>query len=228
MDQAASDVVRENEPQEQIASALSGGVIFVDSDGHIVWLDEGTRRRLNGGLKDIVLPIQKVEGAAIDCFVAAVPVTISGQPSVICVIQETTAQSLDLVSAIESVLADTSSFTRGIIDRLKGLRQVSKADGSTPSEAATQIDILTPREREVLGFICEGHSDFEMSRKLNLSENTVRNHIASLYRKIGVNRRSAAIIWARERAITSQANITSQRNSAVRQRRRPSSDSPER
>jgi hypothetical protein len=31
----------------------------------------------------------------------------------------------------------------------------------------------------------------------------VRNHVASLYRKIGVNRRSAAIIWARERAITS-------------------------
>jgi hypothetical protein len=31
----------------------------------------------------------------------------------------------------------------------------------------------------------------------------VRNHVASLYRKIGVNRRSAAIIWARERALTS-------------------------
>jgi hypothetical protein len=43
-----------------------------------------------------------------------------------------------------------------------------------------------------------------MSVLLKLSQNTVRNHIASLYRKIGVNRRSAAIIWARERAITPQ------------------------
>jgi hypothetical protein len=42
-----------------------------------------------------------------------------------------------------------------------------------------------------------------MSKMLKLSQNTVRNHVASLYRKIGVNRRSAAIIWARERAITS-------------------------
>jgi DNA-binding NarL/FixJ family response regulator len=37
-----------------------------------------------------------------------------------------------------------------------------------------------------------------MGTMLSLSQNTVRNHIASLYRKIGVNRRSAAIIWARE------------------------------
>ena len=40
-----------------------------------------------------------------------------------------------------------------------------------------------------------------MSELLRLSPNTVRNHIVSLYRKIGVNRRGAAIIWARERGI---------------------------
>jgi hypothetical protein len=33
----------------------------------------------------------------------------------------------------------------------------------------------------------------------------VRNHIASLYRKIGVNRRSGAILWVRERGITGDA-----------------------
>lgn len=222
MDQAASDVVRDNERREQIASALSGGVIFVDSDGHIVWMDEGTRRRLNGGMKDLVLPIQKADAAAIDCFVSAVPVTINDEPSVVCVIQENTAANHDLISAIESVLADTSSFARGIIDRLKGLRQVSRPEGPLVPEPSMDIGFLTQREREVLGLICEGHSDFEMSKKLKLSENTVRNHIASLYRKIGVNRRSAAIIWARERAITSQANLEPKR------RQRPSADLPER
>jgi DNA-binding CsgD family transcriptional regulator len=215
MDQAASDVVRENELQEQIASALSGGVIFVGCNGHIVWVDEGTRRRLNGGMKNIVLPIQKTDAPAIDCFVSAVPVTINGEQSTVCVIQETTAPNHDLISAIETVLADTSSFTRSIIDRLKGLRQVSKQEVATPADLSMDIDLLTQREREVLGLICEGHSDLDMSKKLGLSENTVRNHIASLYRKIGVNRRSAAIIWARERAITSQANL------GIKQRRRP-------
>jgi DNA-binding CsgD family transcriptional regulator len=40
-----------------------------------------------------------------------------------------------------------------------------------------------------------------MSESLKLSRNTIRNHLASLYRKIGVNRCAAAIIWARERGI---------------------------
>jgi DNA-binding CsgD family transcriptional regulator len=222
MDQATSDVVRENEPREQIASALSGGVIFVDSGGQIAWIDEATRRRLNGGLKDLVLPIQKSDAPAVDCFVSAVPLVLDGEQTVVCVIQESRPPDHDLVSAIESVLADTSSFTRSIIDRLRGLRQATKPEVSEPAGPSLDVDFLTQREREVLGLICEGHSDFEMSKKLNLSENTVRTHIASLYRKIGVNRRSAAIIWARERAITSQATL------GLKQRRRPSADPLER
>lgn len=207
MDQATSDVVRESEQREQIASALGAGVIFVDSDGHIAWIDEGTRRRLNGGMKDLALPIQRGDATSIDCFVSAVQVTLDGQQTVVGVIQESRAPDHDLRSVIESVLTDTSSFARSIVDRLKGLRQADKPEASEPAGPSLDLDLLTPREREVLGLICEGHSDFEMSKRLNLSENTVRNHIASLYRKIGVNRRSAAIIWARERAITSQANL---------------------
>jgi DNA-binding CsgD family transcriptional regulator len=222
MDQAASDVARESDPREQIASALGSGVIFVDSDGHIVWIDQGMRRRLNGGMEDLVLPVQKAGTSAIDCFVSAVPLKLDGKEAMVCVIQENRAPDRDLISAIESVLVDTSSFARSVMDRLKGLRQAAKPEATDPAEASLDVDLLTHREREVLGLICEGHSDLEMSKKLNLSENTVRNHIASLYRKIGVNRRSAAIIWARERAITSQANLS------LKQRTRRSADSLER
>jgi DNA-binding CsgD family transcriptional regulator len=41
-----------------------------------------------------------------------------------------------------------------------------------------------------------------MSAVLKLSPNTIRNHIASLYEKIGVRRRAAAVIWGRERGVT--------------------------
>jgi DNA-binding CsgD family transcriptional regulator len=85
-----------------------------------------------------------------------------------------------------------------IVEKFNALRQGARATAQ-PSD----LDILTSREREVLWLICEGRSDAQMSGTLHLSQNTVRNHIASLYRKIGVNRRSAAVIWARERAITS-------------------------
>jgi DNA-binding NarL/FixJ family response regulator len=133
---------------------------------------------------------------------AALDVTIHGAPAVVCVIRESTGskeQEYDPVATIEAAMADTSWFTRTIIEKFKALRHSAR-----PSACASDLDLLTDREREVLGLICEGRSDADMSRMLKLSQNTVRNHIASLYRKIGVNRRSAAIIWARERAITSQ------------------------
>ncbi|MET4175312.1 MULTISPECIES: hypothetical protein [unclassified Bradyrhizobium] len=52
MDQVVSDDARDNERREQIASALSGGVILADADGQIVWMDEKTRRRVNGELQE--------------------------------------------------------------------------------------------------------------------------------------------------------------------------------
>ena len=58
---------------------------------------------------------------------------------------------------------------------------------------------LSPREREVLALIGGGADDDAIAERLGLSRNTVRNHVARLYAKIGVNRRSAAVIWARER-----------------------------
>jgi DNA-binding CsgD family transcriptional regulator len=206
MDQVVSDAARENEQWEPITSALRTGVIVVDAAGQIVWIDDNTRRRMNGGLSKLASPFHKSEVTAIDCFLTAVPVTINGEQSAVCVIQETKESGRDLITAIESVLADTSSFTRTIIGKLRALREVAE-----PSGLSGDIDLLTVREREVLGLICKGMTDAEMSEDLELSQNTVRNHVASLYRKIGVNRRSAAIIWARERAITSEVALGNSR-----------------
>jgi DNA-binding NarL/FixJ family response regulator len=202
MDQVASDAARENKQWKPVSSALRTGVIVVDAGGEIVWIDDNTRRGMNGGLSKLALPIERTKATAIDCFLASVDVTINGEQTAVCVIQETPDSGRDLIAAIESVLADTSSFTRTIIGKLKGLRDVAE-----PSGLASDIDLLTAREREVLGLICKGMTDTEMSEELKLSQNTIRNHVASLYRKIGVNRRSAAIIWARERAISSEVSL---------------------
>ena len=200
MDQVVSDDARDNERREQIASALNGGLILVDADGQIVWMDEKTRRRVNGELQNLVLPLQKSDSTAIDCFVEVVDLTINGQSSVVCILQEAKEANRDLLAAFEAVLTDTSSFTSNVINKLRGLRQSAQR-----AVQSRDLDFLSEREREVLALICRGKSDIEMSEHLKLSENTIRNHVASLYRKIGVNRRSAAIIWARERGITADA-----------------------
>ena len=199
MDQAVQNAARENQRWEQILSAARGGIIFVDVDGHVVGLDSTAKRRLNGEAKQLELPIHKLESRAVDCFVSAETLDIKGVPTQVCVIQETELAEREAMNAVESILADTSSFARNIVDRLKILRIAPSAS------RAPELEMLTDREREILGLICQGKGDPEMSSELNLSHNTVRNHIAALYRKIGVNRRSAAILWVRERGITADS-----------------------
>jgi DNA-binding CsgD family transcriptional regulator len=52
-----------------------------------------------------------------------------------------------------------------------------------------------------------------MGSRLKLSPNTIRNHVSSLYLKIGVKRRSAAVIWGRERGITGREGLNGGRTS---------------
>jgi DNA-binding CsgD family transcriptional regulator len=198
MDQVVSDHSRLDSRLERVTSALGRGLIFVDTSGQIIWIDERTRRRVNGGLQALDLPVRRSDERAVDCFLSAAEVTIEGEKTAVCVIQEVDARpetGFDLAAALEAVMTDTSWFTRTIVEKLRQAKM--------PVRSSSGLELLSDREREVLGLICEGRSDAEMSTMLDLSHNTVRNHIASLYRKIGVNRRGAAIIWARERGITS-------------------------
>jgi DNA-binding NarL/FixJ family response regulator len=103
------------------------------------------------------------------------------------------ATELELVEAIEAVMKDTSWFSRSIMDKLARLR------APQPATDGPGLDDLTARERDVLALICRGHDDKTIARTLNVAGNTVRNHVARIYAKIGVNRRIAAVAWARAR-----------------------------
>jgi LuxR family maltose regulon positive regulatory protein len=60
------------------------------------------------------------------------------------------------------------------------------------------VDQLTPRERDVLAELALGGSYGDVARALFLSENTVKTHLASVYRKLGVDRRVDALRVARD------------------------------
>lgn len=48
---------------------------------------------------------------------------------------------------------------------------------------------LSQRERDILPWICGGKTNWEISRIVNISENTVKNHVQNLYKKLGVANR---------------------------------------
>jgi DNA-binding NarL/FixJ family response regulator len=59
-------------------------------------------------------------------------------------------------------------------------------------------EILTEREYGILKCIAEGLSNLEISEKLYVTERTVEFHISNLYRKIGVDTKVKAVLWAQE------------------------------
>lgn len=62
--------------------------------------------------------------------------------------------------------------------------------------AADCEELLTPREIEILCLIASGTHNGDIARKLFISEKTVKNHISSIFRKIGVDDRTQAALFA--------------------------------
>ena len=75
---------------------------------------------------------------------------------------------------------------------------------NSPAPITTQAnDILTTRETELLALIAQGMSNKEIAEKVFVSENTVKKHLANIYRKLDVSRRTQAVSKAREMGILS-------------------------
>ncbi len=53
---------------------------------------------------------------------------------------------------------------------------------------------LTSREQEVLTELCKGHSNQEIAATLFISESTVKSHLRSIFRKLGVRKRNEALM----------------------------------
>ena len=155
--------------------------------------------RSDGKIQNIEAHLKSSGGELLDCLLSAERVHAFGQTCVLMILQDVSDRrrnEMELFQAIEKVMGDTSWFSRSVIEKLASLRSPPRT-GSRSSE----IGDLTPREREVLSLISQGMADADIAAKLGLTRSTVRNHVATLYSKIGVHSRSSAIIWARERGI---------------------------
>jgi DNA-binding NarL/FixJ family response regulator len=69
------------------------------------------------------------------------------------------------------------------------------ADGTTPMQALTVAD-LTLRQREVLHLMAAGKSNKEIARALHLATGTIKVHVNSLFRTLGVHNRVSAVAAA--------------------------------
>ncbi|MBD3942994.1 LuxR family transcriptional regulator [Microbacterium sp. NEAU-LLC] len=94
-----------------------------------------------------------------------------------------------LLELLDEVPTGRSEFGRAIAERLR-------SQGSPRSERL--VDDLTPRELELIGYLPTRYTIADIAERCFLSTNTIKTHLAHIYRKLGVASRDAAIERATE------------------------------
>ena len=97
---------------------------------------------------------------------------------------------VDLVRAVRAAAAGETVIAPALLDRLSP---------TAPRQAAPAL--LTDRELEILRLAAEGLDTRDISRQLDISLHTVRNHLQSCIRKLGVHTRTQAVSAAIRRGI---------------------------
>jgi LuxR family transcriptional regulator, maltose regulon positive regulatory protein len=87
-----------------------------------------------------------------------------------------------------------TDFPTDYVDRLLA---AAGAPSAAPTPAATIVEPLSDREREILILLREGLPNRLLARRLFVSENTVKWHLKRIYEKLGVNSRAHAVAVAR-------------------------------
>ena len=79
------------------------------------------------------------------------------------------------------------------------LDQFKQVDSEILDVDGSLLVALSPREMEILQFIARGKSNKEIAHELGISRQTVKNHMTSILRKLAVNDRTQAAIYALRR-----------------------------
>lgn len=96
----------------------------------------------------------------------------------------------EVVRAIAAVASGEAIFGPAIAERLMGYFAAGAA-------ATGPFPELTEREREVLELVARGHANAAIAAELSLSLKTIQNHVSSVFNKLQVPDRAAAVIKAR-------------------------------
>jgi DNA-binding NarL/FixJ family response regulator len=104
----------------------------------------------------------------------------------------------DLIAAVRAVSGGGAWFDPGVAPRV--LDEYRRLVAPAAREAA-RLDSLTDREHEVLRLVARGLTNAEIADELYLAETTVKSHIGSIFSKLGVRDRSAAIVFAYDHGV---------------------------
>jgi DNA-binding NarL/FixJ family response regulator len=102
----------------------------------------------------------------------------------------------DLIAATALVWA-TIGCARATLAVADELRDTVRAS-SPRRRSAALAPALSSRQREILTLVASGGTNSEIGRRLDVSPHTVKDHVSSLYRKLGARNRAEAVRLAQD------------------------------
>ncbi len=108
---------------------------------------------------------------------------------------------IDLIEAVRKVSNGEYLIQDDVLSKpqlasrvLKSFRELTVEEEE--GEAKDLYSPLSTREVEILDYIARGNSNKEIAKSLKISDQTVKNHITSILKKLSVNDRTAAVVHA--------------------------------
>ena len=111
----------------------------------------------------------------------------------------------ELIHTIRRVARGEHPINENLTSRPKLAEQVLHQfqELSWRSETEGFIAPLTPREMEILNYIAQGYLNKQIAAELDISEQTIKNHVTSILRKLNANARTEAVVVAIKQGLIS-------------------------
>jgi DNA-binding NarL/FixJ family response regulator len=106
----------------------------------------------------------------------------------------------DLIAAVRSVAGGGAWFDPAVAPRV--LERYRRLVAPVTRDAA-RLEELTDREHAVLRLMARGATNAEIAASLFVAEATVKSHVGSIFMKLGVRDRAAAIVFAYDHGVVS-------------------------
>lgn len=133
---------------------------------------------------------------------------VSGRPAVSSGVAKALVDELLRLQGFAVTMGEHATYAGGSEDSDQGLpdSEQDDAQASVPRRWDGK-EKLTDREMEVLVLVANGESNRGIAGQLLISEKTVKNHISSILRKLGMSGRTEAAVWAVRRGLLAEVGL---------------------
>ena len=111
----------------------------------------------------------------------------------------------DLIAAVRAVAGGGAWFDAGVAPRV--LERYRRVVAPATRDAA-RLELLTEREHDVLRLMARGATNAEIAASLYVAEATVKTHVGSIFTKLDVRDRAAAIVFAYDHGVVAPGSAS--------------------